>query len=194
MTNPKRWEVKQFRELGQWTSGGTPSRKNAEYYTGDIDWYSARELNTRYISDSLEKITTQALKDSAAKLMPKGSMFVGMYDTAAFKISILTKLSASNQACANITPNELVEIEWLYSYIEISKEHYLRQRRGVRQRNLNLGMIKEFELPLPPVIEQRKFKVIAEKVIDAKKMQEEALLNSKSFFNSLSQKAFAGEL
>lgn len=194
VTNPKGWEVKSFGELGVWASGGTPSRSIAEYFEGEIDWYSARELNHRYLNGSVEKITEDALKNSAAKIFPAGSMLVGMYDTAALKISILKKDAASNQACANITPNELVNIEWLYSYVEFSKDTYLRQRRGVRQKNLNLGMIKDFKLPLPPVEEQLKYVTLVKKVIAIKENSSEHLELTVSSFDSLSQKAFSGQL
>ena len=89
-------------DLGVWNSGGTPSRTNPAYFTGEIDWYSAGELNTLYLEGSIEKITEEAIQESAAKLFKAGSMLVGMYDTAAFKMGILKKLQASNQACACI--------------------------------------------------------------------------------------------
>lgn len=194
VTNPKGWEVKKFEEVGKWASGGTPSRTSPQFFEGSINWFSARELNHRYLSGSIEKITDDALNNSAAKIYPKGSMLVGMYDTAAFKISILEEESASNQACANLIPNELIDIEWFFSYIEYSKEIYLRQRRGVRQKNLNLGMIKEFELPLPPKSEQDKFVNLVKTVMALKNKNYNALNFSNDSFSSFSQKAFAGQL
>lgn len=194
ITNPKGWEVNKFGDLGHWASGGTPTRSKPDYFEGEINWFSARELNHRYLTDSIEKITDEALNKSATKIFPAGSMLVGMYDTAAFKISILNKASASNQACANIIPNDLLDIEWFFSFIEFSKETYLRQRRGVRQKNLNLGMIKGFELPLPPKSEQMKFVHLAKKTLLIKEKNYLALTQSEGNFNSLSQKAFAGEL
>ncbi|MGO2330159.1 MAG: restriction endonuclease subunit S [Pseudoalteromonas nigrifaciens] len=194
VTNPKGWEVKKFSDLGNWASGGTPSRSVSGYFEGEINWFSARELNHRYLNESVEKITDEALSKSAAKIFPAGSMLVGMYDTAAFKISILNVASASNQACANIIPNEKIDIEWFFSFIEFSKETYLRQRRGVRQQNLNLGMIKDFDLPLPPKTEQEKFVKLAHKTMQMKERNYSSLSNSLDSFNSLSQKAFAGDL
>jgi len=194
VTNPKGWEVKKFSDLGNWASGGTPSRSVSGYFEGEINWFSARELNHRYLNESVEKITDAALSKSAAKIFPAGSMLVGMYDTAAFKISILNVASASNQACANIIPNEKIDIEWFFSFIEFSKETYLRQRRGVRQQNLNLGMIKDFDLPLPPKTEQEKFVKLAHKTMQMKERNYSSLSNSLDSFNSLSQKAFAGDL
>lgn len=192
LTNPKGWDMKRFGELGEWSSGGTPARKNPDFFKGNINWYSARELNTRYLSGSIEKITEEALNNSAAKMFPAGSMLVGMYDTAAFKISIINEASSSNQACANIIPNDLIDIEWFYSFIEISKETFLRQRRGVRQQNLNLGMIKEFEMPLPPKALQNDFVSIVRKLIAVKSKQK--CSEELPLFESISQKAFADEL
>jgi len=155
-------------DLGVWNSGGTPSRTNPAYFTGEIDWYSAGELNTLYLEGSIEKITEEAIQESAAKLFKAGSMLVGMYDTAAFKMGILKKASASNQACACIEPNETVNIVWLYYSLQLMKEHFLSQRRGVRQKNLNLGMIKGFEIPIADRGKQDEFVCFAEQVDKSK--------------------------
>lgn len=157
LTNPLGWEVRSFASLGIWQSGGTPSRNVTEYFTGDINWYSAGELNERYLNGSIEKITTAAVKESATKIFKAGSMLVGMYDTAALKLGILVEDSASNQACANISPNEDVNIVWLYESIQSMNEYLLMKRQGCRQRNLSLTLIKSFEVPLPPIELQNKF-------------------------------------
>jgi len=194
VTNPKGWRKELFGNLGAWASGGTPSRKQKEYFQGDINWYSAGELNTRYVESSIEKITKSAIEESAAKLFKSGSILLGMYDTAAFKSSILKTDSACNQACANLDPNDLLSVEWFYSYISISKDHYLRLRRGVRQKNFNLGMIKEFELPLPPIEKQIEFEKICKSILEVGIDSIEHNKFTNSLFNSLVQKAFNGEL
>ena len=156
-SNSKQLEIETLGQLGFWSSGGTPSRTNPDYFTGDINWYSAGELNSLFLDESVEKITKEAINNSAAKLFKAGSMLVGMYDTAAFKMGILKEDSASNQACACIEPNERIDIVWLYYALTMMKNHYLSQRRGVRQKNLNLGMIKGFKLPIAQKNEQLTF-------------------------------------
>ena len=155
-------------EVGSWNSGGTPSRSNPAYFEGDIDWYSAGELNTLYLEGSVEKITQDALENSTAKLFPAGSMLVGMYDTAAFKMGILKWSSASNQACACIEPNNSIDIVWLYHVLQIMKPHFLEQRRGIRQKNLNLGMIKSFQIPYASKPEQNRFAAFVTEVDKSK--------------------------
>jgi type I restriction enzyme S subunit len=192
VTNPKGWSIRRFGDIGTWSSGGTPPRSVSDFFEGNINWYSAGELNSRYLGGSLEKISESAIKSSAAKIFKKGTMLVGMYDTAALKISILMEDSSSNQACANVECNELANVEWLYSYIDCSKDNYLSRRRGVRQKNLNLGMIRDFCLPLPPRDLQDDFVKFVSAVFDMKKLQEEG--SEFPVFESLSQKAFSGRL
>ena len=91
-----------------------------------------------------------------------------MYDTAAFKMGILQEDSSSNQACACIEPNETINVVWLYYALSLMKEHYLSQRRGVRQKNLNLGMIREFELPIAEKCSQDNFTLFVKQVDKSK--------------------------
>jgi type I restriction enzyme S subunit len=157
ISNSKGLPIVKLSDLGEWKSGGTPSRKNPDYFTGDINWYSAGELNSLYLTGSIEKITPSAVNESATTIFSAGSLLIGMYDTAAFKMGILQEDSAANQACANIKPNDRINIEWLYYLLQIMKSHFLDMRRGCRQKNLNLGMIKNFEIPLAERTEQDRF-------------------------------------
>ena len=168
VANSKGWNLQKLESLGKWESGGTPSRKNADYFKGNIPWYSAGELNTLYLEDSIEKITEEAIKESSAKLFKKGSLFVGMYDTAAFKMGIAKEDCSSNQACANINPNSDTNVLWLYYELSEMKEFFLQNRRGVRQKNLNLGMIKGFEIPVPPLELQQQFASFVQQIDKSK--------------------------
>ncbi len=162
--NTNNLQMKYLSELGDWASGGTPSRNESKYFEGNINWYSAGELNTLFLDGSVEKITEKAIENSSTKLFKEGSMLIGMYDTAAFKMGILKEASASNQACACITPNEKINIIWLYFELQMMKKYFLSLRRGVRQKNLNLGMIKSFEVPVADRILQDEFATFVHQV------------------------------
>ena len=182
--------IRNLNELGNWASGGTPSRTVSEYFEGNIDWYSAGELNTLFLEGSVEKITEEAIEKSATKLFKAGSLLIGMYDTAAFKMGILKEDSASNQACACITPNDEVNIIWLYYELQMMKEYFLSQRRGVRQKNLNLGMIKAFKIPIAERDQQDEFSDFVNQVNKSKVAIQAALDKSQLLFDSLMQKYF----
>lgn len=150
--NNKKFPTKTLGELGGWSSGGTPSRTEPSYFKGEIPWYTSGELNAVYIEDSIERISELALDKSSAKLIPIGSLLVGMYDTAAFKSSITTVPSACNQAIAFGQLNSnLVNTLYIYYCIQLSKDSLKKMQRGVRQKNLNLSMIKSISIPFPDI-------------------------------------------
>lgn len=179
-----------IREIGELTSGGTPSRAKPEFFKGDIRWYSAGELNSLYLPDSVEHISETALKQSSAKLFNKGTLMIGMYDTAAFKMGILTEDSSSNQACANLNPKQGYNIVWLYYLFDIMKPVFLQERQGVRQKNLSLSKIKEFEVPFAPFELQEQFADFVKEVDKSKFVVQKALDEAQTLFESLMQEYF----
>ncbi|MBQ7036750.1 MAG: restriction endonuclease subunit S [Clostridia bacterium] len=177
-------------EIGALTSGGTPSRAKPEYFEGDIRWYSAGELNSLYLPDSVEHISETALQQSSAKLFNKGTLMIGMYDTAAFKMGILTEDSSSNQACANLNPKQGYNIVWLYYLFDIMKPIFLQERRGVRQKNLSLSKIKEFEVPFAPFELQNQFATFVEQTDKSKLEVQKSLEKLELLKKALMQKYF----
>ena len=93
---------------------------------------------------------------------------IGMYDTAAFKLGILTENSSSNQACANLNPQNDYNVVWLYYLFDIMKPIFLQKRQGVRQKNLSLSKIKEFEVPNAPIGIQNHFATFVKQVDKSK--------------------------
>lgn len=151
----KGWMRKRLGDVAEVESGGTPTISRKEFWGGDIPWYSSGELNATHTVDPERLITAAGLAGSNAKLFPKGSLLIGMYDTAALKMSVLDRDGAFNQAIAGVRPNNNVEIEFLMHAINSIKPKLLLARRGVRQRNLSLGKIKDVVLPLPEPGDQR---------------------------------------
>lgn len=177
-------------EIGALTSGGTPSRAKPEYFDGDIRWYSAGELNSLYLPDSVEHISEIALQQSSAKLFNKGTLMIGMYDTAAFKMGILTEDSSSNQACANLNPKQGYNVVWLYHLFDIMKPIFLQERQGVRQKNLSLSKIKEFEVPFAPFELQEQFAAFVEQTDKSKLAIQQSLDKLETLKKSLMQEYF----
>ena len=190
VTNEKGWEVKEIESIGECISGGTPSRNNPQFFTGDINWFSAGELNKLFLDDSIEKITKEALESSSAKLCKPMSLFIGMYDTAAFKLGIATKASASNQACANVSLfND--NVVWFYYTLFLMREEALKHRHGARQKNLNLGYIKGFKVPLPPLPLQQSFASKIEAIERQKALIQQSIAEVQMLFDSRMDDWFA---
>lgn len=55
-------------------SGGTPSTGESSYWGGQIKWLSSGETSQRFISDTVDKITEEGVKNSSTKLAKKGNI------------------------------------------------------------------------------------------------------------------------
>ncbi|MFU0824771.1 restriction endonuclease subunit S [Clostridium sp.] len=193
--NPKRLSKVELGKLGDWKTGGTPSRSNSEFYNGNIPWLSSGELNNIYCFGSNEMITERAIKESAAKIIERGSLLLGMYDTAALKSTINMIECSCNQAIAYAKLDKnLANTIFVYYCIQIGKNFYKSRQRGVRQKNLNLSMIKELEILMPDLELQNQFENFVRQVDKLKFKMEESLKKLESNFNLLIQRAFNGEL
>ena len=194
----KGWEGKKLEQIAFVKSGGTPSRAKKEYWDGNIPWYSSGELNNLYTENPERHINDLAINNSNAKLFPKGSLLIGMYDTAALKMSILDRDATFNQAIAGVKPNDKIDLIFVLHSINSIKPDILNLRRGVRQKNLSLEKIKNIPIFLPSLAEQ---KSIVEKLnlfsLETKKLEsiyQKKVIALDELKKSILQKAFRGEL
>ena len=196
VTNPKGWGTHALGDLGEWRTGGTPSRNHPDYFAGDVPWFSSGELNSIYVAaNSKERITESAVRESAAKWIPVGSLMLGMYDTAALKASITSAECTCNQAIAFSSLHAHLTLPlYVYSSITVGREHFRRLQRGVRQKNLNLAMIRAITIPSPPLALQDRFASIVESIEQQKIRLKAHLAELDALFSSLQSRAFNGEL
>ncbi|MBD2083779.1 restriction endonuclease subunit S [Coleofasciculus sp. FACHB-542] len=182
------WKLKTLGEIAEVHSGGTPLKSRNEYWFGDIPWYSSGELNDTFTKASKELITPKGLEKSNAKLFPKGSLLIGMYDTAALKMSILDRDAAFNQAISGVKPNENIDLKFILFAINSRRFEILNQRRGVRQKNLSLAKIKNIALPIPSLPEQKRIVAILDEAFEGIDRTiantEKNLANSRELFES----------
>lgn len=179
-------------------SGGTPSRVECHYWGGEIPWYSSGELNGKATIAPKEYITELGLLNSNAKIFPKGSLLIGMYDTAALKMSILDRDGSFNQAISGVKPTNKYEMQFLRYAIDSQKKKLLEERRGVRQKNLSLEKIKSILVPVVSLDEQKSFLIMLDGLHSLTKRMEGQYSQKIELISELKQsllaKAFSGEL
>ncbi|MCT3727211.1 restriction endonuclease subunit S [Elizabethkingia anophelis] len=180
------------------SAGGTPLRSKKEYWNGNINWFTSGELNEKYVYNSKEYITKKGFENSNTKLFPEGTLLVGMYDTAAFKMSILKEKATCNQAIVGIKPNEKFLPEFLYYQLTFLRPLVLNLRQGVRQQNLNSGKIKNINIYLPSILEQQRIVAYLDQTTEKNQKLTQHYQNKlealKRFKNSVLDSAFKGEL
>jgi type I restriction enzyme S subunit len=192
------WEEKTLGEIAFVKSGGTPSRAKKEYWEGDIAWYSSGELNDLFTKKPERHINDLAVNNSNAKIFPKGSLLIGMYDTAALKMSIIDRNATFNQAIAGVKPNAKIDLTFILHSINSIKPDLLNLRRGVRQKNLSLEKIKNIPIFLPTLKEQQiivqKLDALSTKTKKLEAIYQQKINDLEELKKSVLQKAFSGQL
>jgi len=149
---PEGWESGTVIDFYKTTSGGTPSRKNMDFYTGDINWVKTGELVDSFIFTTEEKITEEAIARSSAKIFPIGSVLVAMYGATIGRTGILAEPSASNQACCALIPNnDLANTIHAYLFLRENKAGLINLAKGAAQNNISQNIIKSYPMVMPPI-------------------------------------------
>lgn len=169
--------VKKISTFCKTGSGGTPSRSNNAFFeNGTIPWVKSGELKNRYITEVEEYITDLAVEKSSAKLVSKGSLLIAMYGATVGEVSQLTFDATTNQAICNIQPDENVcDVNYLYRFLEASKSYLLSRRVGGGQPNISQGVIKDLDVPLPPLAEQRRIASILDQADELRQKRQQAI-------------------
>ena len=146
-------------DLCKISRGGTPNRSIKNYYNnGTIPWIKNGELLNNIIFKTEECITEYGLKNSSAKIYPKGSIAIAMYGVTIGKTAKFGIDSSTNQACAvlyNIN-NSLVETDYLWEFLQSQTQNFKKIAYGSTQPKLNAGIISNYEVPISPLKIQQK--------------------------------------
>lgn len=147
---PEGWEKGCVGDFYDTASGGTPSRTNPEYFTGEIPWVKTKELSNAFIIDAEEKITEEALAKSSAKLFPDRAVLVALYGATVGEVGILAFPAATNQACCAIFPKD-VRSHFIHAFLFFreNKEKLVSLSAGAAQKNVSQQIIRAFEMAMP---------------------------------------------
>ena len=163
---PDAWDLKRLGELASVSSGGTPSRANAQYWNGDIPWVTTSEVDFYTITNAEQFITKEGLSNSPAKLLPPGTLLMALYGQGKTrgKIGILGIEAATNQACASISINRSVSPDFIFHFLASQYEAIRKLSNTGNQENLNGSLVRSIPILFPPLAEQC---AIAEALSDA---------------------------
>ena len=157
---PDGWVWKKLGDLTTTTSGGTPKRNEKLYWGGNIGWLKSGELNDGYITNVEEYITDEGLTKSSAKLFPKGTLLIAMYGATVGKLGILEIETTTNQAiCGILNDKNKFETLFMFYYLKKIREKMIEDSFGGAQPNLSQTYIKDLDIPLPPLEEQKRIVV-----------------------------------
>jgi len=153
-----------FRKLGKigaWKSGGTPSRKNQEFWNGQIPWVSPKDMKVERITDSQEKITMAAVKSKASTIPANAILVVvrGLILNHSFPVAITAREAAFNQDMKALLVSEEYEPLYVLYFLQHMKHHILGLVTTTTHGTKRLASDSLFgvNIPCPHVDQQREF-------------------------------------
>ena len=163
---PQSWRWVRLKDIGTWGAGATPNRSSLDYYTnGIIPWLKTGELNNGVVLDSIEKVTTKALKECSLRMVNIGDVLIAMYGATIGKLAIAGIQLTTNQACCACTPFSGIYNWYLFYYLMANKETLIEMGAGGAQPNISREKIVQFLFALPPENEQHRIVSKIEKLI-----------------------------
>src|SRR5687768_14082362 len=152
------WQILTLGETGEIISGGTPSTTVKEYWGGDINWISPSDLTgykSKTISKGAKSITTLGLKNSSARLMPKGSVLFSSRAPIGYVVIAGDEL-CTNQGFKSIIPHEFMCSEYLYYYLSASKQQAEKAASGTTFKEISKAKFSELTIPVPDLDTQHR--------------------------------------
>ena len=149
-------------------SGGTPKTGQSEYWeNGTIPWMSSGEVNLGTIYATEKFISDAGLKNSSAKFVPENSIVMALAGQGKTRGKVArTRISlTTNQSLAALVFNtNMVNPDYAYHFLntQYEKLREISSGEGVRG-GLNLQMISNYKIPIPPLPKQEKIVAILDK-------------------------------
>ncbi|CDL83955.1 restriction endonuclease subunit S [Xenorhabdus szentirmaii] len=147
---PEGWVVTTVGSIGKTELGGTPSTAIEEYWkNADIPWLSSGEMASFPIITSEQKITQAGIDNSAAVLLPKGTVVISI--VRYIRPSILGIDATTNQSVVGIRECGWLKSSFIYPYFCSEVPRLMGLRTGAQQPHINKGVIDESPIVIPPL-------------------------------------------
>lgn len=186
----KGWESKTLGDVCEVINGGTPKTDVLEYWDGKHRWITPAEMGKRlspYVSETVRMISDLGLRNSSARILPPYSVLLSSRAPIGHLV-INTEPMATNQGCKGLIPRNQLQHKFLYYYLSSIVDLLNSLGTGATFKELSGGKLKEVEIPIPPLPEQRRIVELLDEAFaslaTAKANAEKNLQNARALFES----------
>ncbi|MBN2512724.1 MAG: restriction endonuclease subunit S [Sedimentisphaerales bacterium] len=190
----KGWTTKRIGDVCDLMTGGTPSRSKPEYFGGNIKWLVSGDIHQHKIYDCEGRITEEGMRNSNAKLLPLNSVMIALNGQGKTRgtVALLRTQATCNQSLVSICPRDHAYLLPEYLYLNLHGRYQelrtITCDSGNDRRGLNMILVRNIEVPIPPLPEQRRIVGILdaafEGIATAKANAEKNLQNARDLFDS----------
>ncbi|MBY7957552.1 restriction endonuclease subunit S [Vibrio fluvialis] len=193
VANPKGWEVKPVGELVKCI---VPGRDKPKSFTGEMPWITTNDLQhlgTTTYSDKGLGLSDEEISEVKARIIPKGSVLMTCVGDLGI-ISLAGNNLVMNQQLHAFLHSEYFEQEFLMFALSFQKAYMLKMASSTTVPYMNKTVCNSVPVIVPTLTLQQQFKKIYLNTVCTIEKYQSANCEKLSLFNSLSQKAFSGQL
>jgi type I restriction enzyme S subunit len=126
---PQGWEVSAFTEIADVLSGGTPKTDIADYWNGEIPFFTPRDApDSFYVQDTDKHVTEHGLSKCAGQLYPPDTVFITARGTVG-KVALPSVPMAMNQSCYALRGKPGISQRFLF-LMTLQQVDYLKTNTG----------------------------------------------------------------
>ena len=188
------WKEKKLSEIANIVGGGTPSTTEKSYWDGNIQWFTPTEIkDAKYVASSMRTITEQGVKNSSAKILPKGSILLTTRATLG-EMAILENDATTNQGFQSLIVNKNNNNEFVYYLQEKIKKYCYKNASGSTFLEISKSNLEKFKVNMPSLQEQERIANFLTKVDKIIEKQDEKVKNLEKYKKGMMQKIFSQEI
>lgn len=161
---PEGWAVSLLGDGIEILSGGTPKTSVADYWDGDIPWYTARDApapSDVFVLDTERKITETGVAHSAAKLLPTGTTIITARGTVG-RLACLGSPMSMNQTCYGIRGVQGYPDFFTYLRIRTAVDDLQRRTHGTIFDTITRQSFSLIDTVIPPSRVAEAFEIVIE--------------------------------
>ncbi|CCO22315.1 restriction endonuclease subunit S [Maridesulfovibrio hydrothermalis] len=158
---PAHWDVRKFKHISKFYSGGTPSKAIDSFWKGNIPWVSPKDMKSKYILDASDHISAEAVESSATSYVDEGQMLMVVRSgilRRTIPVCITKRMVTFNQDIRAIILNrKTIYTEYLYALINGCEKTLLDEwlKVGATVESIEYKYMANCYLPIPPIDEQQ---------------------------------------
>lgn len=178
------WPVVEFGEVATIVTGSTPKKVEGNY-DGDVPFVTPGDLGIHAeITHSNSTITEKGAK--SGRLLPKGAVLVCCIGATIGKVGIAARHLITNQQINSLVFDESkVFPKFGYYFCTSIKPLLIARSSSTTMPIVNKSNFSKFEMPLPPLDEQKRIAAILDKADSVRRKRQKAIDLADDFLRSV---------
>ncbi|WP_407531670.1 restriction endonuclease subunit S [Vibrio parahaemolyticus] len=147
---PDGWNIESIKDFGDVICGKTPSKKNADFYGGDVPFIKIPDTHGKvFITETSDTLTQVGDESQPKKRIPENSICVSCIATVG-QVFITTKPSHTNQQINSVVPYDQNSLYYLlFKFKALNKHFHDLASGGSATLNMNTSTFSKVALVRP---------------------------------------------